>query len=179
MTATAEQATTEITKTTQARLAIAAMQRAIKQLESGLPSDAPKLDAGGYPLSLTVSIAGDVTVAKSTPAGETKRVADIKHEQVLAGIALSLEGDEERNLIGKAVRRVRKVRDGEIAAEKAKSKLEEILTRINAECEKVGLVIDKASPARAGKIEGKPAVMVAGMAGAHRIDVDVEGGAAA
>lgn len=152
----------------------AALTRALAVVEAQAKKlGATELDEGSYPVAMDVSIAGDVTVGKSTPPGEPRECSTVADGEVLYGMLATMTKTEIRAAVRKAFKL--HLRAG--TSEKAKADLDQgkkHLTEVLLdEAKKLGLVRTVTPSGRRGSVAGKPHVQVTGSAGEHKLELEV------
>jgi hypothetical protein len=155
-----------------ARAAIAAMKRAISQLEGRLDDDAPTLAAGSYPVAIEVSIAGDVTVAAPRTIA-AKEETSFKDGELLAAIFAGESEERLHSVIADAVRRLADApKDGDLRVkiDGARSLIDTLAFKAATAKRLIKRTLERST---AGAVSGAPHVEVTGTIGVNGADVEL------
>lgn len=156
---------------TGAAIVLAALKRAQSQIES-LPGAKDELPEGGYPVSLSVSISGDVTVGA---AKDATTVNDFTDRELLHGVMALMPADDVAEWVDEAVAKIKASRKDKAEAAAIKQAGNEVAQAADAAAKKHRL--RKKRPGAKGSVSGKPSVLVNGQADVSPISITVSGDA--
>lgn len=153
-------------------LIAAALKRATAQVES-LDGGKDALPEGGYPVALTIDIAGDVVVGA---AKEGTTANDFSDKDLLGAVMSLMKPEEIDAWIDEAVAQLKKAAKDQTLATMLKSTAKTIADAADRAAKKRRLRKDKAG-AR-GAVSGKPTVSVSGTVDIGVVQITVGGEAA-
>lgn len=158
-----------------AAVVVATLKRAISQIESGMVVKKTVLEQGSYPVTMTVTIDGDITVGRASPAGELIDVPSFKDGELLGAMFAVLSADERRSVLSRALTLIKKSGEAETSKAKINEAFKVLAIDVLAMAKKRDMTVRKpSSNAQAGKVQGKPSVKLSGTFGERTVSLDVE-----
>lgn len=152
-------------------LIFAALKRAAASVEASMGDKSTKAEEGSYPVDLTVTIEGDITVGAAVPAGPLTRVPAFTDSEILAGLLASQRGPAARlALVAKGIAAAKEAK-GE---GKTKAIVEACGETVLKACKIAKATTRKGSAAKAGAVAGKPTVKVTGTQAARTLALEVD-----
>lgn len=154
-------------------VAASAMERGAKVLRERLPSNAADIDAGSYPVALTIEITGDIVKGKPETEDD-KECPKFSDDELLIALFSGKTAGEVQELVEPAIEAIIRARENAGTAgaiEKAKVLLSDA---VKTYAKSRGEWITKAGKTSKGKTTGKPRISIDGTFGFNEVDMSVE-----
>lgn len=127
-----------------------------------------ELAPGSYPFALDVSITGELLVEAGSPPGEPQTIADIRPNEVLAGLIGSVPAADRKRVISAALG------EWKLANPEARKAMLADADAVVLSAAKARKMTAETTPTgRKGAVKCKPGVRITGSAGAQTVRVEV------